>query len=411
MSVHTDEPRRARKRRLQNFFQIGDAAVECGMPEERRGAYAALEPDDGGDLNDMFAEIHSGMYSKRCADADLPWMQPPSSWIPSIDSQKIYIELAAQGLRWLLANGGHDFTTLTQEIVDRMGWDMVRRGVNPGRVGKIQQWCLKGAQWCVWTGRRAALRVDFVPFRARRGDYVIQGHKPTVVVKAKRQRVHFIDEATEARIISLIPDIAKRLGIRFAFLGCRGAEAAGVQNAHVKVGRGENIAAVLGKGAVWRDVRLDGDTSAEIALYRQAVRPQRLVQFRKCNRGKPDPTALLLNAKNGRALTYTVLRRAFKAAAGLLGLDSLRLHWARHAFAANFMAANALLMLRKAAAAGMRLTEAALKHILEQLRPELAELMGHANSETTKIYLKRVRAAVLAHLAAYPEPPAETRAA
>ena len=151
--------------------------------------------------------------------------------------------------------------------------------------------------------------------------------------------------------------------------------------------------------------------ASEISVYRQAVRPHRVAKYRKRHPYGPAPSALLLNKKNGNPVTYIVLRRAFKTAAATLGLPSLRLHWARHAFACNFLAANAIMMIRKAAAAGMQLNEATLDTILKQLRPELAELMGHADFATTERYLTRVREAVLAHLAAYPQPPDEARAA
>jgi site-specific recombinase XerD len=266
----------------------------------------------------------------------------------------------------------------------------------------------------VWTGRRAKLEVDIKPFKVRRGDYVMEGHRPTIVVKFARKRIRFIDETTEARIIRLVRDIAKRIGIRFAFRGCRGAEAAGVEEVRVDTmpgDRGRRIASVFGKGAVWRDVPMSADIVSEVAFYRTAVRPLRLAKFKRQHPGQPPPKALLLNGKNGRPLTYTVLRRAFKEAAEVLGINPIKLHWARHSFAANWMAANAILMIRKAAAAGMQLTDRAIQSILDQLRPELAELMGHSDFSVTKQYLTRVREAVLSHVAAFPEPKAFSQSA
>jgi integrase len=113
---------------------------------------------------------------------------------------------------------------------------------------------------------------------------------------------------------------------------------------------------------------------------------------------------LLLNSKNGNPITYDVLRRAFKEAAAKLGLDKqLKVHWARHAFAAGWLAANTILLLRKAIAARQVFSQLLMDTIMEQLTPELAELMGHVSFETTKLYLSRAREAVIAHLEAYPE--------
>ena len=109
-----------RRNRRQNFFQIGDAAIAEGVPASRRGAFAAYEPDDGGALNEMFAEVHSGQFAKRCAAAKLPWMLSAGSLCATTASQRSYIELAAAGLRWLMAHG-RDFTSATQEDVFRMG--------------------------------------------------------------------------------------------------------------------------------------------------------------------------------------------------------------------------------------------------------------------------------------------------
>jgi integrase len=390
------------KRPPQNIFQIGDAAIAEGMPAERRGAFAILEPDDDGVTNELFWEISSGRFAERRADANLVWLAPARTLAPSESSQKVYADAAATGLRWLKARK-LDFTTLRQEDVARMGSEMVRAGRAPGRVALIQHLSLAAAQFCVWTGRRAELRVDSVAYKVRRGDFMMEGQRPTALVKFKPRRVRFIDEATETRITQLIPDIVPRIGAKFAFLGCRGAEAAGVEDAHVPLGGSGEPAGVFGKGAKWRDVQLSSDLASEIAFYRQAVRPLRLAKFKRLNPTAPEPTALLLNGKNGNPLTYTMLRRAFKKAAARLGLKTVKLHWARHAFAANWLAANAILMIRQAQAAGMQLNDRALQTILDQLRPELAELMGHTDFSVTKKYLGRVREAIMAHLAAHPE--------
>jgi integrase len=398
-----------KKRPLQNSFVIGDAAIDEGMPPERRGARAILEPDDGGVANDFFWEIQTGKYGERCADAGLKWLSPNGSLPPSEGSQKTYVDAASSGLRWLVAHK-LDFTTVRQDDVALMGKEMVRKGRSSSRVALIQHLVLAAAQFCVWTGRRADLRIHSVAYKVQRGDFTFEGQRPAVLVKFKPKRVRYIDETTQSRIVVLIRDIAKRIGIKFAFLGCRGAEAAGVENANVPLA-GTEAAAVFGKGRKWRDVHLTTDLASEIAFYRQAVRPIRLAKFKRNNPTKPAPTALLLNGKNGNPLNYTVLRRALQDAAAVLGLDTVKLHWARHAFAANWMAANAILMIRRAAAAGMQLNDRALKTILDDLRPELSELMGHTDFSVTKKYLTRVRQAILAHLAAFAEQPASPRAA
>jgi integrase len=333
-------------------------------------------------------------------------MKPPRVWKPSEASQREIALGTARGLRWLVDND-LDFTTVQQDDVHKMGRQMVREGHSGGRVAYIQSLVLQVAQWCVWTARRTALRVDTVHYRVKRGDYFVEGDRAIVLVKHKAPKVRFIDEATQARIILLILDIAKRIGIRMLFQGCRGTEGAGVKLVHAlamsPTSSGHKAIAVLGKGQKWRDVEVDQTLIDEIDLYRRIERPRRLALFKRLNRNAPEPTALLLNAKNGNPITYTVLRRAFKQAAGVLGLERYKMHWSRHAFAANWLAANTILQIRRSIAGGQVLTELLLSTVMEQLRPELAELLGHSSFETTKLYLSRAREAVLAHLGAYPE--------
>lgn len=395
-------PNRVQRRR-QNIAQIGDAAIAEGMPEERRGAWIIHEPYDNGAANEYLAEMHSGEFAKRRADANLPWMKAGHVWIPSEDSQQKKADALAAGLRWLRRND-LDLTTANQEHVRRMGIELAKSR-SASRVSRIQQQVLEAAQWCVWTGRREALRVDSTPYKVRRGGHIIEGHRAAVVAKVVTRRIRYIDQSTQGRIVLLVKDIAERIAIRFCFKGCRGAESAGVENARVPTSYNDiigSMATVFGKGGKWRDVPVDDEIMREVRLYRDTIRPLRVATFKRLNRTNQEPTALLLNKKNGRPLTYAVVRRAFKKAAAALGVD-FRLHEARHAFACDWLASNAILMIRKFAAAGIQVTDRSLKSVLDQLRLELSGLMGHTSFSVTKIYLARAREAVLSHLAAYRE--------
>lgn len=398
--------RKPQPRPAQVVYQIGDAAISEGMPEEHRGAWGIDEPYDDGVACGWLLDLHSGKFARLRAEGGLNWMKVPHVWKPSEASQRQYAINLAAGLRWCLKIG-LDLTTVQQDDVHRMGQQMVRAGRAPGRVGNIQSLVLQVAQWCVWTGLREKLSVDTVHYRKKHGDRFIEGDRPVVLVKHKPPKVRFIDEATQGRIILLIRDIAKRLGIRLEFFGCRASESAGVLYEHAvslsDTEAGHKAISVMGKGLKPREVQIDSAVVDEMQLYLRTERPRRVALFKRLNGTDREPAALLLNAKNGAPITYTVLRRAFKEAARALGLGRYKMHWTRHSFAANWWAANAILQIRKALAAGQIFTELLLSATLEQLKPELALLLGHSDFATTMIYLSRARDAVLAHLGAFPE--------
>lgn len=392
------------RRRRQVVCKIGDAAISEGMPESRRGAWAINEPDDDGVANDWLADLASGKFAELRGRHGVGWMKS-RVFKPDVDSQREDALLLAACLRWLAANN-QNFTTVEQDDVHRMGQELVRARLGGERVGRMQFLTLSVAQWCVWTGRRETFTVDTTKYKVTRNSFVIAGERLLVRAKRRPTRVRFIDEATGGRIVALISDPAYRIAMRLAFQGCRASEAVGVECDRAlnpsDSTAGHKAIAVLGKGIRWRDVQVDAELFREIELYRRTVRVVRVAKFRDKNPGKPVPTALLLNSRNGKPLTYDCLRREFKRAVAKLGLgDGYKLHWTRHAFAANWLAANTIIQIRHAIKAGAVLTELMMSTIMEQLRPELAELLGHASFETTLIYLSRAREAVLAQLAAF----------
>jgi integrase len=387
----------------QVVFQVGEDAIAAGLPEDRRGAFFIVQPGyDRGTANAFLADLNSGRFADMRAEANLPWLQPGKCHVPVEDSQHARALSLAAGLRWL-DKKKLDLTTVVQGDIERMGKELLP-GRRPGTVAEIQTSVLYAAQWYVWSGLRTQFHVSVTKYRVNYGRGSAEGYRPNVMLAVPPRRVRYLDRKSERAICAAIDDPAKRIAVEMLFGGLRGSEPGSVRDQDMPTAAqatkiGPNYFSVTGKGNKTRSPEASLDLVRRIDRYRLFERPARVAKFKRLNDSDYEPEALLLNDKNGNPLTRLVIYRAFKEAALKLGIKGTP-HWARHAFAANFLADGVVAQIEMAEHRGLTVNLGDLDNFMDVLRIELMLLMGHASFDTSKIYLSHVRQATVARLAA-----------
>ena len=220
--------------------------------------------------------------------------------------------------------------------------------------------------------------------------------------RPKRKAVRYIG-ARQGRIIcEEIRDPACRIALKLCFRsGLRPGEPGLVQDALMPDGTNfdpevSGNFAVTGKGDKERFPEVDADIVAEIDHYRAFVKPERVANYLRLNSTSEPPSALLLNTR-GDPLTYAVIYAAFREAAVKLKVKGVP-HWARHAYAADFLVNAILTKIEGLHARGIELKARDIKTFEQSARMRLMENLGHADETSTDGYLTRVDAAVSAHL-------------
>lgn len=404
MSTKSPKANRKKHRPSQVIYRVGETAISMGMPIERLGAFFAQEPGaERGVMNDFMADLASGEYSRLREIADLKWLPPGKTPVIAPSSQRARAQSLSAGHRWLDRNG-LDLTTVTERDIQRLGHDM-SKGRKPGTVAEIQTSVLIAAQWCVWKGLRPPFHVSTRKFSVNYGGAnMAEGYRASVVLTVPPRRTGYITPEQQAAICAAVPDEAKRIAIEMLFLGLRVSEPETVIEHNLisssqATAAGPNYFAVTGKGNKPRSPEIDLERLRRIDNYRLIERPARVATFKRLNGTDDEPAALLLNAKNGNALSKTMIYRAFKKAALGLGITATP-HWARHAFAVDFIADGVVSQLEFAKQNGLEVRLGDLDRFMDDLRVELMGLLGHSRFETSRIYLGNARRSYIARLSA-----------
>ena len=381
------------KRHAQVVFKMGRAGLEAGAPSELDGATFLCEP--GRDRDDANAYLYA-LFTRKFAEmrraSAPPWMGRSRKLKLGERSLDCEAGDLSRGLRWL-EDHGLSVLDLTEAHLDELASDLEANDIEDGSIGAIQMSLLQCAQWAVWQGRRPELAISWVP---------VGGHRDSIniVVVRKQRRQGLIDyiEPQQARALCrAVADPAYRIAIRLMFgTGLRPSEPGAVKDSNMpRTPRGSVIArdvfSVVGKGNVKRHPQIDAELIGDINQYRLLHRPPRVKKF-EARHGRP-PSELLLNSKNGDPISYDGLYAAFTKGCKTIGMNA-RMHWARHAFAADHIATTVIEQITAARKAGLDVSLGDVEPLMHAARVELMILLGHAAFESSAIYLTQVNHAV-----------------
>ena len=208
----------------------------------------------------------------------------------------------------------------------------------------------------------------------------------SVVRRANPRDFDFPPDDAHVRVLKNLNDIADKLACVTVFqAGLRASEACGLAATAIPLSPAGTAYVrfdVLGKGNRTRKVAMSAELIPTFRSYYTEVRPERLEKCKRIyGRSSSDyelaKSRLLLNSRDGRALSYTSFWRAFKQGAKIGNLPDLSPHLGRHWYA------GAQLKARHARVGNSPNLADQLAPVLQGIRIQL----GHRSIETTQIYL------------------------
>lgn len=391
-----------RRRSLQRVFLHDQLSVQHGIPASLIGCPFICDiHNDRKEENAYLRDLYDGTARKHRLISPPDWMDR-SAGRGMVDVSLLrHAQALSYGCR-LLDELNTDLLRFEEHDLVRIAKLMAGRGQS--WVSAVQIAVVMAAQNCVWRGLRDPLILSFSQVHTRSGR---PGRKSTVtridlVKRPKRKPVRYIGAQQGRFICEEIRDPACRIGVKLCFRsGLRPGEPGLVQDALMPDGTNfdPEVAAnfaVTGKGNKERFPEVDVDLVTEIDHYRAFVRPERVANYLRLNSTSEPPSALLLNTRGG-PLTYPVIYAAFRETAVKLNIKGVP-HWARHAYAADFLVNAILTKIEGLHARGIELTGRDIKTFEQSARMRLMENLGHADETSTDGYLTRVDAAVSAHL-------------
>jgi integrase len=400
MDVLTKDGERGRS--PQRVFVHDPLSVKHGIPASLVGCPFICDINhDRRDENTYLKDLYEGTFRKHRLTSPPGWMDRSAGRGMGEDSLLRHAQALSFGCR-LLDQLNTDLLRFEEHDLARIAELMA--GCGQSWISAVQTAVVMAAQNCVWRGLRQPLILSFSEVRTRSSR---PGRKSTVlkidlIKRPKRKAVRYIG-ARQGRIIcEEIRDPACRIAVKLCFRsGLRPGEPGLVQDALMPDGTNSDpeVAAnfaVTGKGNKERFPEVDADLVTEIDQYRAFVRPERVANYLRLNSTSEPPSALLLNTR-GDPLTYPVIYAAFREAAVKLKIKGVP-HWARHAYAADFLVNAILTKIEGLLARGIELKGRDIKTFEYSARMRLMENLGHADEGSTDGYLTRVDAAVSAHL-------------
>jgi integrase len=383
---------RSDRRHAQVVFRMGRAGIACGVDPHLEGAYFLCEPGrDRSEANAYLYARHTREFAKRRRQEAPAWMGRGRKLRPKDRSLRVHAGDLSRGIRWLESRN-LSILNVTEENLDELGEDLEHQKLESGTIGAIQSSIMYCAQWAVWEGKRLPLEITTMPISGH------QGVSNAVVRKQRRARpIEYIDPETAHAICSAIVDPAYRIAVRLGFgSGLRPFESGVIEDGDMPYRSNgsplrRDTFSVVGKGDKRRYPEIDPALLDDINHYRFDVRSARARKFRE--RHGTEPTHLLLNGKFGEPISYHGLYAAFSKACGIVGVRA-RLHWARHAYACDHMAKVVIDRLKAVLRAGGTVGQSDIDALMTVAQVELMTLMGHAQIDTTSIYLTTVRHAI-----------------
>jgi hypothetical protein len=381
----------------QVIFPIDETAIENGMPADLKGGcYVCALETDCTEINALLFSIRSGEFAKNRIIAPPPWMTGRNK-LPGPSTLRKRASWALRAKRWLNANG-LGIAEFEEIHVKKFGDDLMAEGLTPGAAGNIQMSLLYMRQVQVWSGSAPPLLLSTSILRGvpkahpRYGKSFLTNIKqPEYVPPAyieRRHRSHIVEnEVDMAEQIAM--DLLVGSGLRRGDTeGVRVDAVPRLKAAHPSM---PNFFRVIGKGNKARRAEISLENIRRIEHYKIAIRPKRIETFKRLNPGDEEPTALLLNRRNGRPMQGQTVYRTFKRGARVCGIPEARPQWARHAYVADYIA-NALAdEMDWCEQNGVPYIE---KLALESIKFELTQRVGHESFITTEGYARNVRVAV-----------------
>lgn len=254
------------------------------------------------------------------------------------------------------------------------------------------------------------VRCEFLPLCSPQANISAEGKNPSIAILRKQGTappIRYIDPTTFTSVLQTMTDPAYRIAIRLGRgSGLRPFEGGKIENSLMPQTSTASIFnndhfEVIGKGGHRRFPEIDPELMEEINRYRFDERPNRVRKYRERHDGQ-EPTALLLNGKNGDPISYHGLYQAFRKACTDLNVEA-RLHWLRHAYACDHMADFVVKRLKAIGSPDGKYAPQDIEALITIAQIELMILLGHAHIGTTNGYLGPVRHAIACKLRAEKE--------